>query len=144
MSKPLSYVFAVILTAASCASASAGTLRCRSVNGNVTCSGSGAVSCQTVNGHTVCVGGHGDVVQSFGAGVPTPEEMQKLDPPDLDGGPDAQTSKDDLDEDAAPPLSAKPQLFIERRDASGPLLSLERSGDTLRLRTPRTAITINR
>ena len=48
-------------------SVSAETLRCRSVNGNVTCAGSGAVSCQTVNGHKVCVSAGGDVVQSFGA-----------------------------------------------------------------------------
>jgi hypothetical protein len=47
-------------------SASAESLRCRSVNGNVTCSGSGAVSCQTINGHKTCVAGNGQVVQSFG------------------------------------------------------------------------------
>ena len=47
-------------------SASAETLRCRSVNGNLTCAGSSSVSCQTVNGTTVCVSGQGDVVQSFG------------------------------------------------------------------------------
>ncbi|MFL5257324.1 MAG: hypothetical protein ACJ8AI_31485 [Rhodopila sp.] len=49
--------------------ASAETLRCRSVNGNLTCAGSGGVACQTVNGKTVCVSGHGDVVQSFGKGT---------------------------------------------------------------------------
>jgi hypothetical protein len=49
-------------------SASADTLRCQSVNGNLNCAGSGGSSCQTVNGKTVCVSGHGDVVQSFGNG----------------------------------------------------------------------------
>jgi len=48
--------------------ASAETLRCRSVNGNVTCAGSGGVSCQTVDGKKVCVSGGGDVVQEFGGG----------------------------------------------------------------------------
>ena len=46
--------------------ASAETLRCQSVNGNLNCAGSGGVSCQTVDGRKVCVSGHGDVVQSFG------------------------------------------------------------------------------
>jgi hypothetical protein len=46
--------------------ASAETLRCQSVNGNLNCVGSGGVSCQTVNGKTVCASGRGDVVQSFG------------------------------------------------------------------------------
>jgi hypothetical protein len=50
--------------------ASAETLRCRSVNGNLTCAGSGGVSCQTVDGHKVCVSGGGDVVQEFGGGDP--------------------------------------------------------------------------
>jgi hypothetical protein len=143
MPKPFPLVFAFILTTAACASASAGTLRCRSVNGNVTCSGSGAVSCQTVNGRTVCVGGHGDVVQSFGGGAPRPEEMQKLDPSDLDGGPDTPASKEDLKEDVAPPQPARPQLFIDHRDANGPVLSVERSGDKLRLSTRRTTITLD-
>ena len=49
-------------------SASAETLRCQSVNGNLNCAGSGGVSCQTVNGKKVCTSGHGDVVQSFGSG----------------------------------------------------------------------------
>ncbi len=135
MSKPNPFVFAVILTTAAFVSASAGTLRCRSVNGNVTCSGSGAISCQTVNGRTVCVGGHGDVVQSFGAGSPPAA--------DLDGDPDAPAGKDELDEDTAP-ADARPQRFIERRDANGPVLSVEQSGDRLRLRTRRTAITLDR
>jgi hypothetical protein len=51
------------------ASASADTLRCQSINGNLNCAGSGGSSCQTVNGRTVCISGHGDVVQSFGGGA---------------------------------------------------------------------------
>jgi hypothetical protein len=51
-------------------SASAESLRCRSVNGNLNCAGSGGVSCQTVNGTTVCLNGRGDVVQSFGKAQP--------------------------------------------------------------------------
>lgn len=47
-------------------SASADTLRCQSVNGNLNCVGSNGVSCQTIDGRKVCISGHGDVVQSFG------------------------------------------------------------------------------
>ena len=62
--------------------ASAETLRCRSVNGNLTCAGSGGVACQTVNGKTVCVSGHGDVVQSFGKGMAShqPDDADADDP----------------------------------------------------------------
>lgn len=52
-------------------SASAETMRCQSVNGNVNCAGSSGVSCQTVNGKKVCVSGGGGVVQSFGGGAPS-------------------------------------------------------------------------
>lgn len=143
MSNPRSFAYVLILTAAACASASADTLRCRSVNGNITCSGSGAVSCQTVNGRTVCVGGHGDVVQSFGAGAPKPGAMQKIGPSDLEGGPDTPTNEGDLDEDTVP-QSAKPQIFIDRRDSNGRTLLVERNGETLRLRTRHTTVTIDR
>jgi hypothetical protein len=47
-------------------SASAETLRCQSVNGNLNCAGSSGASCQTIDGKTVCVSRHGDIVQSFG------------------------------------------------------------------------------
>src|ERR1700761_9582264 len=53
-------------------SATAETLRCQSVNGNLNCAGSGGVSCQTVNGKKVCTSGHGDIVQSFGSGKSSP------------------------------------------------------------------------
>jgi hypothetical protein len=58
-------------------SVSAETLRCRSVNGNVTCAGSGAVSCQTVNGRKVCVSGGGDIVQSFGKSAADPDRADR-------------------------------------------------------------------
>lgn len=137
--RPFALVLTLVLAAAS---ASAETLRCRSLNGNTTCSGSGAVSCQTVNGRTICVGGHGAAVQSFG-GAPTPEEMQGVIPSDRDDGPDAWSSKQDPGDDA-PPRRAPPRLSIDRRDANGPVLSLERSEGRLRLRTRSTAIAIDR
>ena len=137
--RPFALAFALVLAAAS---ASGETLRCRSVNGNTTCSGSGAVSCQTVNGRTVCVGGHGAAVQSFGGGTPAPEELQGV-PSDRDGGPEVWGSKEDPDDDA-PPRRARPRLSIDRRDANGPVLSLERSEGRLRLHTRSTAIAIDR
>jgi hypothetical protein len=138
MSKLRPFVLAFVLTVAACASASAETLRCRSVNGNTTCSGSGAVSCQTVNGRTVCVGGNGAAVQSFGADAPTREEMQELN----------RLDRDDLDDDAPPP-PAKRRLSVKRWDANGPVLSLEQSAGEqsagrLRLHTRRTDVTIDR
>jgi hypothetical protein len=92
--------------------ASADSMRCRSVNGNVTCAGDGAVSCQTVNGQRVCVSGKGDVVQSFGAGA-------------RDG---AEDEGDDDDRSTGPPPSVRsrpqPRSFL-----------LERDGARLHLRT---------
>ncbi len=133
MPKLRPFVLAFALAAAASASASAETLRCRSVNGNTTCSGSGAVSCQTVNGRTVCVGGNGAAVQSFGAGAPTREELQELDRPD----------REDLDDDdLAPP--AKRQPSFKRWDANAAALSIDRSAGRLRLHTSRTDIAIDR
>ena len=103
-------------------SASAETLRCRSVNGNLNCAGSDGVSCQTVNGKTVCVSGHGDVVQSFG------------------NGPPSDPSGDDTDDagsrgrgDVPPGPAVKERL--ERYDARGRTLLLDRDGTRLHLRT---------
>ena len=73
---------AVLVTVLSLAPAFAGTLRCQSFNGNVTCSGSGAVSCQTINGHTVCTDGRGETMQSFGA--PDAADPDDATPPDAD------------------------------------------------------------
>jgi hypothetical protein len=76
-------------------SASAETLRCQSVNGNLNCAGSGGVSCQTVDGKKTCVSGHGDVVQSFGGGQTSGGQS-------VDGWPS------DADLDAALPRAKPP------------------------------------
>ena len=60
--------FALLAILACPIMASAETLRCQSVNGNVNCAGSDGVACQTINGKKTCVSGHGDVMQSFGPG----------------------------------------------------------------------------
>lgn len=65
--------------AALCAGpATAETLRCRSVNGNVTCAGSGATSCQTVDGRTTCVAN--GIRQEFGAGAPRGLSVERAGP----------------------------------------------------------------
>jgi len=93
-----------------CAAAPGGaeTLRCQSVNGNVTCAGSGGASCQRVDGRTVCVSGEGNIVQEFG------------------GRPDAEAAR----------RLAERRLRIERQGPAG-ALTLEREGGRLRLRTDR-------
>ena len=93
-------------------SASAESMRCQSVNGNLNCAGSGAVSCQTVNGQKLCVSGHGGVVQSFGKTTSPPDD-----------------SAEDLDD--APPARQR----LERHDFHGRTLLLERNGEKLHLRT---------
>ena len=115
---PATALAAVLL----CGPAFAGSLRCRSVNGNVSCAGSGGTSCQTVDGRTVCVGGNGDAVQVFG-GQPPP------DPPDLGG--DGGTA----DDGPAPPVPPAPRLRIERDGPGAGRLLLRREGRELHLRT---------
>jgi hypothetical protein len=92
-------------------SASAETLRCQSVNGNLNCAGSHGVSCQTVNGRTTCISGHGDAVQSFGkAALP-------------------EASDDD---------AAKGPVETERLEQHGPgghSMLLDRNAEELHLRT---------
>jgi hypothetical protein len=90
-----------------CLPAAAETMQCRSVNGNVTCSGSGGMSCQTVDGRTVCVSGKGEVVQEFGARKPEPADQ-----------------------------AAARRLWLERQGAAE-RLQLEREAGRLRLRTER-------
>lgn len=131
MSKlPRISLLAALVATLSLAPAIAETLRCRSVNGNVTCSGSGAVSCQTVNGRTTCIGGNGAVVQQFG-GVPPTE-------------PPAITKEDEpATEDEAPPApSPQERLSIERRSPHA-WMSLQRDGTRLRLRTNRLSIDLD-
>ena len=101
--------------------ASAGSLTCRSVNGNVSCVGSGGTSCQTVDGKTVCVGGNGDEVQAFGGGHPLP------DPPDL--------GEDDGTADDGPVVLVEPGSRLRvGRSGPGGQLQLRREGRTLHLR----------
>jgi hypothetical protein len=59
------------------APAGAAALRCRALNGNVTCAGDGAASCQTVDGRTVCASGDGAAAQSFGG--PPPDDATRED-----------------------------------------------------------------
>jgi hypothetical protein len=100
------------------ASASAETMRCQSINGNVNCAGSGAVSCQTIDGKKVCVSGHGDVVQSFG-------NRSSIDT-DITAGDE---DKDDTSQ--GPAL----EQHLERQDSRGRTLMLQRDGSRLHLRS---------
>lgn len=117
-------------------SASAESMRCQSVNGNLNCAGSGAVSCQTVNGQTVCVSGHGGVIQSFGKTTPPAPDGARDGPDDgarngARNGPDDGPDDGADDPDAAPPA----RLRLERHDFHGRTLLLERAGPQLHLRT---------
>ena len=113
------------------------TLRCRSVNGNVTCAGSGAVACQTVNGRTTC--SSGGVVQEFGARpgalppqIMTPRTEREVEPP-----------RDDAAEDERPPPRPHArQLTIERQGPAGRLF-LDHDGSRLRLRTEHQAMDLD-
>jgi hypothetical protein len=96
-------------------SASAETMRCQSVNGNLNCAGSSGVSCQTVNGQKVCVSGHGGVVQSLG----------KMSDDSADDD-----SADDEGLDDAPPL----KQHLEQRDSRGHTMLLDRDGSKLHFR----------
>jgi hypothetical protein len=100
-------------------SASAETLRCQSVNGNLNCAGSNGVSCQTVNGKTVCISGHGGVRQSFGNASPSDSSSHGGNDEDLDNAPLGPAMKERL----------------EQRGADGHMLLLEREGVKLHLRT---------
>ena len=115
----------MVLLLLGCAPAAAETLHCRSVNGNVTCAGDGAVSCQTVNGRTICTGNGGGIVQEFGS-APRRGMPAEADEPPEDG----------LRE---PPQPRARRLAIERRGPAG-LLSVERDGTRLRLRTEQLSI----
>ena len=95
-------------------SASAETLRCQSVNGNLNCAGSGGVSCQTVNGKKVCTSGHGDVVQSFSSGKSSPD--------------DANTDDEGLDDTLSDPAIHQ---HLEQHSPSSRWLLLDRDGTKL-------------
>src|SRR3954453_592194 len=108
-----------------CTPATAETLQCRSINGNIICAGNGAVSCQTVNGRTVCIGSGGSIVQEFGS---APGRRM---PPDADESPEERLGER--------PQPRARQLAIERRGPVG-FLSIERDGTRLRLRTEQLSI----
>ncbi len=99
-------------------SASAETMRCQSVNGNLNCAGSSGVSCQTVNGKTVCVSGHGDVVQSFGNGS-SASSSEDADHPD------------DGKSEPAPVIHQR----LEQHGPANQMMLLERDASKIRLRT---------
>ena len=113
------YAFFLVAIGMACAraSASAETLRCQSVNGNLNCAGSNGVSCQTVNGTKVCVSGHGDVVQSFG-GASAHDE-------------------DSADEDIGEPSMRE---MLRMRHPDGRTLDLERNGSALHMQNGSTSI----
>ena len=132
MPKPSLFVPATALaTVILCGPAFAGSLHCRSVNGNVNCAGSGAASCQTVDGKTVCVGGNGDAAQVFGGGQSSP------DLPDLDEDDGA---ANDGPVPLAPPGS---RLWIERDGPGAGKLVLRREGRSLHLRTDGLSVDLN-
>ena len=105
------FVLAAIGLVCAGASASAETLRCQSVNGNLNCAGSNGVSCQTVNGKKVCTSGHGDVVQSF-------------------GGRSSAEDEDSANEDIGEPSMRE---MLRMRHPDGRTLKLERNGSAMHL-----------
>jgi hypothetical protein len=115
------WIFAAVSILWCGVSASAETLRCQSINGNLNCSGSGGAACQTVDGKTVCSSGHGDVVQSFGGGTSSHDDATN----DDSGGSDEDT-------DDVPPASAK-KLRLEQRGPSGHALQIQRDGTRLHI-----------
>jgi hypothetical protein len=124
MSRP-SRRLMVLLLLLGCTPATAETLRCRSINGNVTCAGDGAASCQTVNGRTTCIGSGGGTMQEFGS---TPRRGM---PSETDEPPEERLGER--------PQPRARRLAIERRGPTG-FLSVERDGTRLRLRTERLSI----
>ncbi len=117
-------------------SASAETLRCQSVNGNLNCAGSGGVSCQTVDGKKVCTSGHGDVVQSFGGGSPAGHAVNPNQRPSEALGDEGLGESQDGDEGAdAAPIDPALKERLEHRDPTGRTLRLQRDGSSLHLRS---------
>jgi hypothetical protein len=112
-------------------SASAETLRCQSINGNLNCAGSEGVSCQTVDGRKVCVSGHGDVVQSFGGTASSGDDGAAGDAADesMDGGA---MDGGAMGSGASGPV---PHERLQQRDPRGRVFLLQRDGTTLHLRT---------
>ena len=120
---PRTAIFAALSILCCGLSASAETLRCQSINGNLNCAGSGGVSCQTVNGKQVCISGHGDVVQSFGGQSSGDQSLG-----DQSSRQDARTGDEDIDD---PALHQR----LEQHDGFGHMLPLQRDGTKPHLRT---------
>ena len=120
---PRTAIFAALSILCCGLSASAETLRCQSINGNLNCAGSGGVSCQTVNGKQVCISGHGDVVQSFGGQSSGDQSLG-----DQSSREDARTGGEDIDD---PALHQR----LEQHDGFGHMLPLQRDGTKPHLRT---------
>ncbi len=114
------WIFAAVSILWGGVSASAETLRCQSMNGNLNCSGSGGAACQTVDGKTVCSSGHGDVVQSFGGGGSSHDNASR--------GDDTGTGEDG--DDAPAPAN---RLRLQQHGASGHALQLQRDGSRLHI-----------
>ena len=102
--------------------ASAGTLRCQSVDGNLNCAGSRAVGCQSVNGRTVCTSGGDDGVRSFGQAAPL--------------GDRTDAAMEDPSGDA--PIASTQR--IEQHGPGGHTLIYRRDGSRIHLRTDRLRI----
>jgi hypothetical protein len=109
--------FAVILTLWCVVPASAESMRCQSVNGNLNCAGSNGVACQEVNGKKTCVSGHGDVVQSFGKGTSSTSTHSATQGQDDAMDRDDAMDQDD-DADTTPPHPARPHA--DRGSSSNP------------------------
>ena len=122
---------AMVTLAALTGQAAAGSLACRSINGNVVCAGPGGTSCQTVDGRTECVSATGDVRQSFGG--PTGEVPET---PDAEG---AEAEAPDATAESAP----MPRRLVERPGPGGRAISVVRDGRRLRVENGRTVIEIN-
>lgn len=118
--------------------ASAETMRCQSVNGNLNCAGSGAVSCQTVDGKKVCTSGNGDAVQTFGGGSSTQSPSTRSG----DGAAGDGTADDDKDSDDASPTPG-PRQHVVQHGPNGRTLLLDRNGTQLHLRTDNLSIDRN-
>jgi hypothetical protein len=123
-------IFAVLSIVWCAAPASAETMRCQSVNGNLNCAGSGGVSCQTIDGKKVCTSGHGDVVQSFGKGTSSTSSGKTVD--------EGSAADDDGQDDAAP--APKVHEHVEQRGPGAHTMTLDRNGPKLQLNTNRLSI----
>jgi hypothetical protein len=114
----------------------AGAIACQSVNGHVLCTGEGAVTCRTADRWTTCIARPDTGRDASGAGISRRDgfAVERFEA-DSAGEDDADAAGDD---GASPPRSTKPErrLRIEQRNSAGEkLLSIERNGRRLHLRS---------